>query len=52
MSKSDSIVLHKSIISRLLCVKMTLRDVIYISYALPARTLQPLVPNILRLATV
>ena len=52
MSKSDSIVLQKSIISRLLCVKMTLRDVIYISYALPARTLQPLVPNVLRLATV
>jgi len=31
---------------------MTLRDVIYISYALPARTLQPLVPSFLRLATV
>ncbi|MFC1902964.1 DUF2071 domain-containing protein [Chloroflexota bacterium] len=52
MSRSDIGVFHKSILSRLLCVKMTLRDVIYISYALPARTLQPLVPSFLRLATV
>ena len=52
MSKSDTSTLQKSIISRLFCVKMTLRDVIYISYALPTRTLRPLVPDILPLATV
>jgi len=52
MSKSDGGVFQKSILSRLLCVKMTLRDVIYLSYALPARLLQPLVPSVLSLATV
>ena len=52
MRKSDTSTLQKSIISRLFCVKMTLRDVIYISYALPTRTLRPLVPDILPLATV
>lgn len=38
--------------SRLLSVRMVLRDVVYITYAVPAKMLQPLVPNALQLATV
>ena len=52
MNENDTRTLRKSIISRMFCVKMSLRDVIYISYALPVRTLRPLVPDILPLATV
>ncbi len=37
---------------RLFVVRMTLRNIIYISYALPAETLQPLVSDGLHLATI
>lgn len=52
MNKNNSPVSKKSIWSRLLCVRMILRDVIYVTYALPAKILQPLVPKALKLATV
>jgi Uncharacterized conserved protein (COG2071) len=52
MSKNDFSVSQRGIGSRLLCVRMTLQDVIYVTYALHARTLQPLVPKALKLAAV
>jgi hypothetical protein len=52
MNENDSPVSKKSLWSRLLSFKMILRDVIYVTYALHARTLQPLVPNVLQLSTV
>jgi hypothetical protein len=42
----------KGVLSRLLEVKMTLRDVLYISYAMPYIKLQPLLPATLKPATV
>ncbi|MFC1905273.1 DUF2071 domain-containing protein [Chloroflexota bacterium] len=51
MSTKDTYLSKKGILSSLLRVQMTLRDVIYISYALPTGRLLPLVPDELRLAT-
>lgn len=42
----------KSIINRLLYVRMTLNNVLYISYAVPAKQLRKLVPEQLQLATM
>ena len=42
----------KGIIDQLMRVKMTLRDVLYISYATPTGKLRSLVPETLGLATV
>jgi hypothetical protein len=42
----------KSIMNRLLCVRMTLDNVLYISYAVPATELRKLVPEPLQLVTV
>jgi uncharacterized protein YqjF (DUF2071 family) len=52
MNKNGSPELQRSIWSHLLCVKITLRDVIYVTYALPAKILRPLVPDALQLETV
>jgi hypothetical protein len=52
MGKSESIRNWNNIRSRLLAVRMTLRNVFYVSYALPSGKLRPLVPNVLTLATV
>ncbi|MDO8577853.1 MAG: DUF2071 domain-containing protein [Dehalococcoidales bacterium] len=52
MNNNATSLSYKNILSRPLSVRMTLRDVIYISYALPVKILQPLVPSALRLATV
>jgi hypothetical protein len=52
MGKSESIRTWKNSRSQLLAVRMTLRNVFYVSYALPSKNLQPLVPNVLKLATV
>ena len=43
--------LPEHMLTRLLRVEMTLRDVLYISYSVPAGRLRPLVPDTLRLAT-
>ena len=43
---------RKSIIQKLLCVRMVLKNVLYISYAVPATRLRALVPETLQLATV
>lgn len=43
---------QKNIWTRLLCVRMTLSNVIYISYAVPTRILQSSVPSVLSLNTV
>jgi len=42
----------KSIITSLLRVVMTLRNVLYISYAVPAERLRPLIPDFIRLSTL
>jgi hypothetical protein len=52
MKNRDSLHSQKSIWSRLLCIRTTLQDVLYASYALPTGILQRLVPSGLRLATV
>jgi hypothetical protein len=52
MNKDDYHLSQGGIWSRLSCVRMFLRDVIYVTYALPAKMLKPLVPNTLQLATV
>jgi hypothetical protein len=52
MGKSESMMTLKNIRSQLLAVRMTLRNVFYVSYALPSKNLQPLVPTVLKLATV
>lgn len=52
MNNNDYPLSQGDIWSRLLCVRMILRDVIYVTYALPAKMLKPLVPNALQLATV
>ena len=41
----------KSMMNRLLCVRMTLNNVVYISYAVPATKLRKIVPEPLQLAT-
>jgi hypothetical protein len=51
MKMKDSLP-QKNIWSRLLCVRMTLWNVIYISYAVSTKILQPSVPSVLSLATV
>jgi hypothetical protein len=50
MNKDGSFMPRKTFWAGLLCVRMTLRDVFYVSYVLPAKILQPLVPEALRLA--
>src|SRR5512136_2908473 len=52
MGKSESMMTFKNILSQLLAGRMTLKNVFYISYALPSKTLRPLVPDALTLATV
>jgi hypothetical protein len=52
MGKSESMKTRNSIWSRLLSVRMTLQNVFYVSYSLPSKKLQPLVPNALELAAV
>jgi hypothetical protein len=52
MNKCNTDLETKGILSRLLCIKMSLRDVLYITYALPAKMIQPLVPAALSLATL
>ena len=52
MKIKDSFRSQKNIWSRLLCVRMALRNVIYISYAVPTKILQTSVPSFLSLATL
>ena len=51
-NRRDASKAQKPLLSRLLCVKMTLRDVLYITYAIPVRKLRSLVPEILPVATI
>jgi hypothetical protein len=50
--RSDASTVQERVLPRLLRVQMTLRDVLYISYAIPAGRLRPIVPDILPLATI
>jgi uncharacterized protein YqjF (DUF2071 family) len=52
MNANNAMMTRKSIWSSLLRVKMILRDVCYVSYALPAKILRPMVPGALQMATV
>jgi uncharacterized protein YqjF (DUF2071 family) len=51
MNANNSVIMRKSIWSSLLCVRMTLRDVCYVSYALPSKILRSIVPKALQMAT-